>query len=30
VADVSGKTLKGAIREMVDKHSRIMTDEFAA
>jgi transposase-like protein len=28
VADVSGKTLKGAIREMVDQNSRIMTDDF--
>ncbi len=27
VADVSGKTLKGAIRELVAKESRIMTDE---
>jgi transposase-like protein len=28
VADVSGKTLKGAIREMVDQQARIMTDDF--
>jgi hypothetical protein len=28
VADVSGKTLKGAIREMVDQNARIMTDDF--
>jgi transposase-like protein len=27
IADVSGKTLKGAIRELVAKDSRIMTDE---
>jgi transposase-like protein len=30
VADVSGKTLKGAIREMVDQQARIMTDDFPA
>jgi len=30
VADVSGKTLKGAIRELVDEQSRIMTDDFPA
>lgn len=30
IADVSGKTLKGAIREMVDDQSRIMTDDFQA
>lgn len=30
VADVSGKTLKGAIREMVDQNARIMTDDFPA
>jgi transposase-like protein len=30
VADVSGKTLKGVIREMVDRQSRIMTDDFPA
>jgi transposase-like protein len=30
VADVSGKTLKGAIREMVSKQSRLMTDDFPA
>jgi transposase-like protein len=30
VADVSGKTLKGAIREMVDAQSRIVTDDFPA
>jgi transposase-like protein len=30
VADVSGKTLKGAIREMVDGQARIMTDDFQA
>jgi len=29
-ADVCGKTLKGAIREMVDKKARIMTDDFPA
>ncbi len=28
IADVSGKTLKGAIRELVDKQSCIMTDDF--
>ncbi len=28
VADVSGKTLKGAIREMVSEQSRIVTDDF--
>jgi transposase-like protein len=28
VADVSGRTLKSAIREMVDKQARIMTDDF--
>jgi transposase-like protein len=28
VADVSGKTLKGAIREMVDQQARIVTDDF--
>jgi len=30
IADVSGKTLKGAIREMVDKQARIMTDDFVS
>ena len=30
VADVSGKTLKGAIREMVDQNARIMTDDFVS
>ena len=30
VADVSGATLKGAIREMVDQQARIMTDDFPA
>jgi transposase-like protein len=30
VADVSGATLKGAIREMVDQNARIMTDDFPA
>jgi transposase-like protein len=30
VADVSGKTLKGAIREMVSRQSRLMTDDFPA
>jgi tRNA A37 threonylcarbamoyltransferase TsaD len=30
VADVSGKTLKDAIREMVDEHARIMTDDYPA
>jgi transposase-like protein len=30
IADVSGKTLKGAIREIVDKQSRIFTDDFAS
>jgi len=28
VADVSGKTLKGAIREIVDKQARILTDDL--
>ena len=27
VADVTGKTLKGAIREEVDRQARIVTDE---
>jgi transposase-like protein len=30
VADVSGATLKGAIREMVDQQARIMTDDYPA
>jgi len=30
IADVSGKTLKGAIREMVDKQARLMTDDFVS
>jgi transposase-like protein len=30
VANVSGKTLKGAIRECVDKSATIMTDEWPA
>ncbi len=30
VADVSGRTLKSAIREMVDKKARIITDDFSA
>jgi transposase-like protein len=30
VADVSGKTLKNAIRKLVDEQSRIMTDDFPA
>jgi transposase-like protein len=30
VADVSGNTLKGAIRELVDQQARIMTDDFPA
>ena len=30
VADVSGKTLKGAIRERVDRSAAIMTDEWPA
>lgn len=30
VADVSGKTLKGAIREIVDKQARIITDDYVA
>lgn len=30
IENVNGKTLKGAIREMVDKQSRIVTDEWAA
>jgi len=30
VTDVTGKTLKGAIREMVDQNARIMTDDFPA
>ena len=30
VADVSGKTLKGAIRECVAKSATIMTDEWPA
>ncbi|HEV2499581.1 MAG TPA: IS1595 family transposase [Terriglobia bacterium] len=29
LVDVGGKTLKGAIREMVDKQARIVTDDFA-
>jgi transposase-like protein len=28
VADVTSRTLKGAIREMVDKNARIITDDF--
>jgi transposase-like protein len=28
IGDVSGKTLKGAIREIVDKQARIFTDDF--
>jgi hypothetical protein len=30
VADVSGNTLKGAIREMVDQQARVITDDFPA
>jgi len=30
IADVSGRTLKGAIREMVDRQARIMTDDFVS
>jgi transposase-like protein len=30
VADVCGKTLKGAIRELVDRQARLMTDDYAA
>jgi len=30
IADVSGKTLKDAIREVVDNQSRIMTDDYPA
>jgi transposase-like protein len=30
IADVNGKTLKGAIRELVDSQSRIITDEFSS
>lgn len=30
LTDVTGKTLKGAIREMVDESSRVMTDDFPA
>jgi hypothetical protein len=30
ITDVSGATLKGAIRELVDKQSRIITDDFHA
>jgi transposase-like protein len=30
IADVSGRTLKGAIREMVDQNARIMTDDFVS
>lgn len=30
IADVSGRTLKGAIREMVDQQARIMTDDFVS
>jgi transposase-like protein len=30
IADVTGKTLKSALREMVDTDSRIMTDEYVA
>jgi len=30
IADVSGRTLKGAIWEMVDKEARIMTDDFVS
>lgn len=30
VADVSGPTLKGAIRELVDEQARVMTDDFPA
>lgn len=30
VADVTGKTLKSALREMVDQKSRIITDDFNA
>ncbi|MBZ5668624.1 MAG: IS1595 family transposase [Acidobacteriia bacterium] len=30
VADVSGKTLKAAIREVVDPNARIFTDDFSA
>ena len=30
IADVSAKTLKGAINELVDRRSRIYTDDFAS
>jgi transposase-like protein len=30
IADVSGRTLKGAIREMVDQQARLMTDDFVS
>ena len=30
IADVSAKTLKGAIREVVDKRARIYTDDFSS
>ena len=30
IADVSGRTLKGAIREIVDKQARLMTDDFVS
>src|SRR5208282_4355297 len=30
LANVSGKTLKGAIRELVDQQARIMTDDFVS
>jgi len=30
IADVNGKTLKGAIREMVDAQSRIISDDFSS
>ncbi|MDO8684159.1 MAG: IS1595 family transposase [Armatimonadota bacterium] len=30
IENVNGKTLKGAIKEMVDKNSRIVTDEWTA
>lgn len=30
IADVTGKTLKGAIREMVDSQARIITDDFSS
>lgn len=30
IADVSAKTLKGAIREVVDRNSRIYTDDFSS